>query len=94
MSMFIYQFLPTFTLGLVALSILFKIPKRSVSTFVIIITSSMVVNLNYRGYVEYSSIVILLALTFLLVRAMMKPANDKWICRHYHGKERRKRRKT
>jgi len=93
MSMFIYELSPTFTLGLLALSFLFRVPQRSVSTFIIILTSSLVVNLNHNGHQEYSSLLILIALIFLLVRAMMKPANDKWICRPYHGKERRKRRK-
>lgn len=94
MGMFIYELSPTFTLGLLALSILFRVPQRSISTFVIILASSLVVNLNHNGYQEYSSPIILIALAFLLVRAMMKPANDKWICKPYHGKERRKRRKA
>ena len=94
MSNFIYDLSPTFTFGLLALSFLFKIYKRSVSTFVIIVVSASVVNLNHYGHQEYSSTIILISLAGLLIRAMVKPTNDSWIHSPYSGVEKRKRRRN
>jgi len=93
MSNFIYELSPTFTFGLLALIFIFKIYQRSISTFVIILVSTIVVNLNSYGYQEYSSSIILVSLAGLLVRAMVKPMNDNWIHFPYNGIEKRKKRK-
>lgn len=94
MSIFIHELSPTFTFGLLALTLMFKIYQRSVSTFVIILVSTIVVNLNDHGYQEYSSSVILVSLTGLLIRAMVKPANDSWVHFPYCVEEKRKRKKS
>ena len=93
MSMFIYDFSPTFTLALLTLSFMFKIYRRSVSTFVIILVSAVVSNINHYGYQDYSSVIVLISLIFLMIRAMVKPTNDHWIHYPYHGIEKRKKRK-
>ena len=93
MSLFMYEFSPTFTFGLLALALIFKIYQRSISTFVIIIVTTAVVNLNYYGYQEYSSSIILVSLAGLLIRAMVKPTNDHLVHFPYHGVEKRKKRR-
>jgi len=94
MSLFIYELSPAFIFGLLALTLIFKIYQRSVSTFVIILVSATVVNLNYYGYQEYSSIIILVSLAGLLIRAMVKPTNDNWIYFPYNGVDKREKRRN
>ena len=89
MSTFIYELSPTFTFGLLALIFIFKIYQRSISTFIIILVSAIVVNLNTYGYQEYSSSIVLFSLVGLLIRAMVKPMDDRLIHFPYCGKERR-----
>lgn len=93
MSLFIYEFTPTFTLTLLALSFMFNIHHRSVSTFVIILVSAIVTNLDHYGYQEYSQLVIIISLAGLLIRAMTKPDNDRVFHPPYLGIEKRKKKR-
>ena len=86
---FIYGLLPYFTLALLALALLFKIHKRSVSTFLTILASALVINLNRYGFGDSASLVLLIFLIVLLFRAILKPTNDTFLVKTYIGAERR-----
>lgn len=78
MTSYLYEFIPFFTGGIVALSLLFKIYKRSITTFIYIISQQIVINLFIYGYMDEALIVMLLTMVTLLVRAMAKSDNDKF----------------
>lgn len=93
MSNFIYELSPTFTLGLVVLAFMFRIYKRSISTFVIIMLSAIVTNLNNLGYQDYSTTLVFLTIPMLLMRAIMKPETDSIIQKPFCGIEKRNKRR-
>jgi len=78
MTYYVFDFMPFFTGGIMALSLLFRIYKRSIATFIIIISQMIVVNLITYGYVYEASITMILTTSILLVRAMAKSDNDKF----------------
>lgn len=75
----IYEFFPMFSGGLIALSLLFKIHKRSVSTFIHIISQAVALHLVYCSEMEIAIILLLTTTSILLIRAMLKDDNDKLI---------------
>ncbi len=52
MTSYLFDFMPFFTGGIMALSLLFRIYKRSIATFIIIISQTIVVNLIIYGYIH------------------------------------------
>jgi hypothetical protein len=74
-------FITIFLTGLVALLILFKIYKRSISTTIAIVTVAISMNLRLYGYCLYADIVLLPGMIILLVRGMIKPDNDSFVVR-------------
>ena len=93
MSNFIYELSPTFTFGLLALAFMFRIYKRSISTFAIIAMSVVVINLNNSGYQDLSSVLIFFTLISLLIRASMKPETDSIVQKPFCGVEKRNKRR-
>ena len=73
---YLYSFFPLFSGGLVALSIMFKIHKRSVSTFIYLLSQASVLHLISYGYIEWAIVLTLITMFVLLLRAMMKEDSD------------------
>lgn len=78
MTSYLFDFMPFFTGGIMALSLLFRIYKRSVATFIIIISQTIVVNLIIYGYVNEALLTMIFTIIILLIRAMAKSDNDKF----------------
>jgi hypothetical protein len=89
MTEFLINLSPYFTFGLIALSLLFKLHKRSVSTFITIVMSGVIVNMFYYGMSECATAIFIIFLIVIFFRAMIKPENDTFIVRKYRGEERR-----
>ncbi|MDQ7044716.1 MAG: hypothetical protein Q9M40_07115 [Sulfurimonas sp.] len=89
MSALFYQLIPTISLGLIALSFLFNIHKRSVSAFLTLMMVAISSNFIYYAYLDLAMLSILFFTIIIFIRAIVKPANDKWICRSYKGDEKR-----
>ena len=68
---------PVFSTGILALALLFRVHKRSISTFIIFIIIAIMSNAIKYGYIETALATLMLGQFFLLVRAMLKPSNDK-----------------
>jgi len=89
MSEFIYTLVPSFSLGMVALSLIYKIHVRSVSTFITFIMVATVSNLILAGYIDCSMYVLVGFMVVLMYRAMQKDAVDSFMVTKYNGTERR-----
>lgn len=89
MISFLVDLIPYFSFGLLALAILFKIYRRSISAFIAILSNAIVVNLFFYGYFDIGILVLFASLLVIFFRAMIKPENDKFIVRPYHGLEKR-----
>ena len=74
--MFIFEIAPMFSVALVFFAFTTKLYSRSVSTFCIIISASIPIHLSYFGCKESALAIVLLTLTVLLYRAMMKEPTD------------------
>ncbi len=78
-----------FTLSLLALALLFRVYKRSVSTFVIILALSILeINAELR-VCPYGDGLMVIILAALLLRVIAKEPHDKIFHMPYKGKERR-----
>lgn len=89
MSEFIYTLVPSFSLGMVALSLIYKIHIRSVSTFITFVMVASVSNLILLGHIDCSMYVLVAFMVVLMYRAMQKDTVDRFIVTKYRGKERR-----
>lgn len=89
MSEFIYTLVPSFSLGMVALSLMYKIHIRSVSTFITFVMVASVSNLILLGHIDCSMYVLVAFMVVLMYRAMQKDTVDRFIVTKYRGKERR-----
>jgi|GEM_PF-3742534 len=89
MTEFMINLSPYFTLGLIALSLLFKLHKRSVSTFITIVMAGVIVNMFYYGMSECAVMMFILFLVVIFFRAMIKPETDTFFIKVYKGEERR-----
>jgi len=87
MTTYLYDFIPFFVGGIVALLLLFRIYKRSVTTFVYIVSQTVVINLIIYGYIDEALIVMLLTMVILLVRAMTKSDNDKFFSKEVNQRK-------
>jgi len=76
MSTVLYDFIPTASLALVALLLLYRIHRRSVSTFVSVSGISVALNLAHYGYLDAAAGVALLTMILLVYRAMLRPPTD------------------
>lgn len=94
MSPILFQFLPVFGFGLFALALLFKIYKRSKSTFISISGFALIANLIFYGCFNSAVIIAIIAVTFQLVRAMPKDAIDVWFTLPCSNCENHKRRES
>lgn len=81
MTSYALHFMPLFTGGILALSLLFKIYKRSVATFIIILSQMIVVNLIMYGYIHEAILTMIATTIILLIRAMAKSDKDKFFNR-------------
>lgn len=89
MSEFIFTLVPTFSLGMVALSLIYKIHKRSVSAFITFVMVASVSNLIMIGSIECAMYVLIAFMVVIMYRAMQKDASDNFMVNKYRGKERR-----
>jgi len=78
MTSYVFDFMPLFTGGILALSLLFKIYKRSIATFIIILSQMIVVNLMMYGYIHEALLAMIVTTIILLIRAMAKSDTDKF----------------
>lgn len=89
----IVEFTMVLSGGFLALSMLFKIYKRSISTFSVFVAFAIVSNLLYYGYVELAMCALIISLVLLLLRAIMKDDNDTIFVKPYKGTEKRNKRR-
>lgn len=89
MSEFIYTLIPSFSLGMVALSLMYKIHIRSVSTFITFIMVATVSNLILVGHIDCAMYMLVAFMVILMYRAMQKDTVDRFIVTKYKGAERR-----
>ena len=89
MSEFIYTLVPSFSLGMVALSLMYKIHIRSVSTFITFIMVATVSNLILLGHIDCAMYMLVGFMVVLMYRAMQKDAVDSFMVTKYRDKERR-----
>ena len=68
----IYLFFPMFANGMVALSFLFKLYKRSISSFIMYIAIALTSNIMYAGHIEIGLLVMIIVMIAVMVRAMTK----------------------
>jgi len=94
MSNYIYLLVPYFSMGMLALSILFKLYKRSISSFMTFMMIAVVSNAVYYGYVEIGLDILVVFMVFLMLRALNKPDNDTIYPKIYRGEEKRNRRRA
>lgn len=89
MNQYLYLLLPYLSLGMVALSIRFKLHKRSISTFMSFVMIAVVSNCIHYGYVDCGLIATVIYMVVMMLRAMGKPDNDIIVPKIYRGKEKR-----
>lgn len=83
---YIYQFFPMFANGMVALSLLFRLYKRSISAFITFIAIAMTTNIIYAGRIEYALILLMLFMIIIMARAMTKSDADRFFRHREHDR--------
>lgn len=85
----LYHLIPALSLGLAVLSIIYKLHRRSVSSFLTIIMVALSSNAIYYGLFSLSMIVVFVFTMVIFMRGIMKADNDKFSIDMYSGKEKR-----
>ena len=93
MNQDLYTLVPTLANAMLALSIIMRVYKRSISAFISIAMVAVSSNLMYYGYVNYGLVSIILLMVVMFYRAVSKPANDTFVYKKYNGVERRNKRR-
>lgn len=83
----LYLFFPMFANGMVALSLMFKLYRRSVSTLMMFLAVAISSNLMYYGFIDEGILSMLVFMVVTLARAMAKSSSD----RFFHHRYRRRR---
>ena len=77
MSIYLYMLIPYMSIGILALSIKFKIYNRSVATFMSFVSIAVTSNCFYYGYIEIGIIATVVYIGIAMARAICKPSTNK-----------------
>lgn len=87
MISFLFVFVPTFSVALLGLTIWFQVFKKSVSTFISILSLAIASNLIYYGLPSDGLAIIILSSTIMLLLAIAKPDVEDYyfnlVCKKY-----------
>jgi len=91
MSVGLYTFVPILANAMFVLSLLMKVYRRSISSFIAIMMFFISSNLAYYGFATHSIVAICFFMIVMFIRSVSKPENDTFIVKKYNGHERRNR---